>query len=252
MSWAGSPVAYNTAHCCTWIWPDKKMQLVNSRPEVAKPSLLWSLLRVWGQWVWRSLLPGHTQLPSGRKCVFPGLPTGGCLTALFLCSGTLLGPEHWGGEEERGLCPHTALVWSWSPLDARWKSDPHSRAVSAPASSLRTARSAVQQTAHLLLNSPSSHRSQGGILLRTSFITAQKGQCLCGPDKSLLAIKTVAHCEQQTLTKNYQQTESLFPSSPMRLIFCRDLYSSNVVSFLGSKPKPHFVLWRETVKITTM
>lgn len=39
----------------------------------------------------------------------------------------------------------------------------------------------------------------------------------CGPDKSLLAIKTAAYCKQQKLTKNYQHTESLFPSSPMRL-----------------------------------
>lgn len=64
----------------------------------------------------------------------------------------------------------------------------------------------VPRTAHLLLSQqcikPLSLRArpQGGVLLKTSFMTAtQKCQCLCGSDKSLLAIKTVTRCKQQKL-----------------------------------------------------
>ena len=72
------------------------------------------------------------------------------------------------------------------------------RAAAAPSPAPRAARLRLSQQSTKPF--PPRARSQAGVLLKTSFITAtQKCQCRCGPDKSLLAIKTVTRCKQQQL-----------------------------------------------------
>lgn len=236
------------------------MWLVNGRPDVAKTALFWSLWRVWGQWDWRSTLSGHTRR---QEASLSRRFTGGCSAPLFLCWGTPLGPERGRREEEARRT--LALLWFTPglPWTLGWKSDPHARAASAPVSSLCTARSASgmdqeetaeQQGPHGHCGSCShpsathgpaptfstvhqaiSTKGQvtGRCLTQDIIIATQKCPCLCGPDKSLLAIKIVTHCKQQKLltmiTKNYQQTECQFPSWPVRGIFCRVLHSSDPI-----------------------
>lgn len=237
------------------------MWLVNGRPDVAKTTLFRSLWRVWGRWDWRSALSGHTRR---QEASLSRRFTGGCSAPLFLCWGTPLGPERgderkkhaapshcsglllvspgrWGESQTRTRELHQ-LPWVPSaPLAAHqgWtrRSQQSSRGPTAIAAAAPTP---VAHTAQLLLSQqsikpfPPRARSPAGVLLKTSFIIAtQKCPCLCGPDKSLLAIKIVTHCKQQklltTITKNDQQTECQFPSWPVRGIFCRVLHSSDPI-----------------------
>lgn len=117
--------------------------------------------------------------------------TGGCSAPPFPCSGTPLGPS--AGEERK---THAAL-------------SPRPGSVLVSPAEIQTRTRELRQLPRV-----PSPPQQGW---------SRRQQCGRGPtaiavaaaDKSLLAIKTVTCCKQQkltTITKNYQQTESLSPS----------------------------------------